>query len=243
MYDINQSLLASPKIYNVGRGGKKVEYIVEHYTAHIAPARNFALYAHNGGSGNSSFHYVLDGNEIYMSVHPANTAWQAGNSDFNQRSIGIEVVSNGEDFSRAEIDQLSWLTRKLMAEYGIDADHVIRHYDVIDHVVTGSTVNPHKMCPAPYTPNGADPTGKKWEVLHRTITQTSGFGGLPMEFLGRSNSTNEPLYYFCGMSYKPVNTQVESQAIQDIYKKVNGVSIPMIESPEVKHLRSVIDGH
>ena len=239
VYEINTSLMASPSIYNVGRGTEKVEYIVQHYTAHIAPARDFALYAHNGGSGQSSFHYVLDGSEIYMSVHPANTAWQAGNADFNRRSIGIETVSNGADFSKWEVDQLTWLTQKLMEQYGVDADHVIRHYDVADHIRYGSTVNPHKMCPAPYTPNGGDPSGEKWKALHAIIT---GSGKeLPMEFLGRS-TTNEPMMYFCGNSYRVVKTEVQSQAIQTMYKKTNGVAIPMIQAPEVAHLRAVIDG-
>ena len=167
-YAITQ-LAASPTIYNVGRGGAKVEWIVVHYTANTASAENEARYCARGGSGAASWHYCIDNLSIYRSVHPANTAWHAGNAYINRRSIGVEVCSAGDDFTSAETDRLRWLVRKLMAEYGVDAAHVIRHYDVADHA-QGSTVSPHKCCPAPYAPNGGDPTGRKWKELHEMIT-------------------------------------------------------------------------
>ena len=42
-------------------------------------------------------------------------------------------------FEPKVVDNLVWLTKKLMAQYNIPADHVIRHYDV-----TG------KLCPRPW---------------------------------------------------------------------------------------------
>ena len=33
-------------------------------------------------------------------------------------------------FEPKVVDNLVWLTKKLMAQYNIPADHVIRHYDV-----------------------------------------------------------------------------------------------------------------
>ena len=238
-YTINTSLPTSSSIYTSGRGGKKIEWIIVHYTANAGSAWAHAEYCRRGGSGASSWHYVIDNTSIYQGVSDENTAWQAGNFDFNQRSIGIEVVSVGEDFSQGEISQLAWLVQKLMKQYNIDAAHVIRHYDVVDHVTSGSTTNPHKTCPAPYVPTYGDPTGEKWQKLHATITG-HWKGELPMEFIGRSN-TKEPLMYFNGLSYKPIATQVQSTAIQELYKKINGTAIPMIESPYVAGLKAVID--
>lgn len=70
----------------------------------------------------------------------------------NQRSVGVECVSAGEDFTEEQVATLAALVQDLMARYGIPASSVIRHYDV-----TG------KECPAPYVDQG------KWDVLHERI--------------------------------------------------------------------------
>lgn len=81
--------------------------------------------------------------EIYQSVAEGDTAWHAGDWDMNCRSIGIEIISAGEDSSKAEIAKAAWLTQRLQQKYGIPDINVIRHYDV-----TG------KRCPAPYIEAG-----------------------------------------------------------------------------------------
>ena len=149
------------------------ELIVVHYTATDASAYNNALYLSRGGSGNSSAHYFVDGGgTIYQSVPDNRGAWHSGNYECNTRSIGIETVSAGEDFSEAEIAELAWLVQTLMASYGIPAERVIRHYDVADYF-DGYTIDPHKNCPAPYVDAG------KWAELHARITNggeiTGGF--------------------------------------------------------------------
>ena len=50
-----------------------------------------------------------------------------------------------------------------MARYGINADHVIRHYDVVDNF-GANTIDPHKNCPRPYIDEDA------WYELHEYIT-------------------------------------------------------------------------
>ena len=139
-------------------------WIVVHYTATDASAYNNALYFSRGGNWNSSAHYFIDGTGIiYQSVPHWRGAWHAGNYDCNTSSIGIEVVSSGQDFTSSEINELAWLVQKLMDEYGIDSDHVIRHYDVADYF-SGYTQDPHKNCPAPYV------NWDKWQELKETIT-------------------------------------------------------------------------
>lgn len=48
----------------------------------------------------------------------------------NCRSIGIEIISAGEDFSEAEIAKAAWLTQRLQEKYSIPDANVIRHFDV-----------------------------------------------------------------------------------------------------------------
>ena len=134
---------------------RAIDRIVVHYTGTTASARNNATYFSRNENQGASAHYFVDDitPEIYQSVAEGDTAWHAGNWDMNCRSIGIEVVSAGEDFSEVEIAKLTWLVQKLMAKYGIGASGVIRHYDV-----TG------KLCPAPYVDAG------KWAALKARIT-------------------------------------------------------------------------
>ncbi len=134
---------------------RAIDRIVVHYTGTTASARNNATYFSRNENQGASAHYFVDDitPEIYQSVAEGDTAWHAGNWDMNCRSIGIEVVSAGEDFSEVEIAKLTWLVQKLMAKYGIGASGVIRHYDV-----TG------KLCPAPYVDAG------KWAALKVRIT-------------------------------------------------------------------------
>lgn len=81
--------------------------------------------------------------DLLMGVAEGDTAWHAGNWLMNCRSVGIEVVSAGEDNSEVEVGKLAWLVQTLMKRYDISEGGVIRHYDV-----TG------KICPAPYIAAG-----------------------------------------------------------------------------------------
>ena len=141
------------------------EWIVVHYTATSASAYNNAVYFSRGGNGQSSAHYFIDGGgTVYQSVPDSRGAWHAGNYECNTHSIGIEVVSDGADFTSSEISELAWLVQSLMAKHGIPASRVIRHHDVADHF-GGYTVDPHKNCPAPYVNDG------KWANLKAEITE------------------------------------------------------------------------
>ena len=132
-----------------------VDHLLIHYSATKASAKNNAIYfSRNEGQGASAHLFVDDiSEEIYQSVRFEDTAWHAGNWAMNCRSIGIEVVSAGEDFSKVEQEKLRWLVSTLMERYGIPASNVIRHYDV-----TG------KICPAPYI------EASKWAALKSYIT-------------------------------------------------------------------------
>lgn len=154
--------------YNRVKRVTAVKYIVVHYTGAASSkpgvARANCIYF-SGGNRNASAHYFIDDANIYEYADPSVYAcWHVGDGHgkygiTNQNSIGIEVGSSGADFTEAEIDRLAWLVQTLMKRFGVDANHVVRHYDAS-----------RKMCPAPYSPNGKDPTGSKWNALHARIT-------------------------------------------------------------------------
>lgn len=139
-----------------------IDRIVVHYTSTLASARNNAIYFSRNERQGSSAHYFVDDitEEIYQSVSEQDTAWHAGNWDMNCRSVGIEVVSAGEDYSEVEIGKLAWLVGVLMQRYGIGPSGVIRHYDVTS-----------KICPAPYIEAG------RWAALKARICEAVGSGG------------------------------------------------------------------
>lgn len=128
--------------------------IVIHYTATLASARNNAIYFSRNERQRSSAHYFADDitDEIYQSAAEGDTAWRAGNWLMNCRSVGIEVLSAGEDYSEVEVGKLARHVQTLMKRYGISEGGVIRHYDE-----TG------KVCPAPYIAAGC------WVALRSCI--------------------------------------------------------------------------
>lgn len=170
---INSDILCGPHSYTEGRGGKRVDYIVVHYTGGTGNARQNAQYF-SSDPGNASAHLFVDGSgTVYLSVPLSDTAWAVGNFDMNQRSISIEVCSNGEDFTPEEISDLKWCVLSLMSTYGVPAGRVIRHHDCYDVAMTdgagaGSWVDPRKNCPAPYVDDA------KWHALWEVITGSDG---------------------------------------------------------------------
>jgi N-acetylmuramoyl-L-alanine amidase CwlA len=145
--------------YNIANRTSTVKYIVVHYTAGTGSARNNCIYFSNGNR-NASAHYFIDDDSIYEYADPkAYATWHCGDGGgkygiTNANSIGIEVVNTGNAFSEAEIEKLAWLVQKLMADFNVPADRVVRHYDAS-----------RKSCPAYYVKNSA-----KWTELHARIT-------------------------------------------------------------------------
>lgn len=170
------TLIANPGNYTPGRGGKSVQFLAVHYTDGDGSAKNNCVYFNRESVG-SSAHYFIDDEGIWQSVRDEDTAYAVGNFDMNQRSISIEVVSSGEDFSNAEIAHLAELVQSLVRRYDIKPENVIRHYDCYDFAKkygygSGKWIDPHKSCPAPYVDNS------KWHALWEKIT---GGADIPYE--------------------------------------------------------------
>ena len=147
-----------PSNYRAGRT-QPVRYIVMHYTANNGDtARNNCDYYHRVGGLQASAHYFCDEHGVMQSVRECDTAWHCG-AEAGQRywhpecrngnSIGIEMCSrkraDGSYYILPEtVANAAALAREIMQRYGIDTEHVLRHYDV-----TG------KHCPMPWVDDPA----------------------------------------------------------------------------------------
>ena len=206
---------------NFNERGTVPTWIVVHNTANYTSAEGTA---HNNTvwfkavNRRASAHYFIDdGDVIWQCVRDTDSAWHVGdswsrNGCYNSNAIGIEVCE-GEDgsFTENEIRTLSWLVRKLMAEYGIPAERVCRHHDV-----TG------KICPRGYIDEGA------WASLKaRIINGQAERSGVPMECILHPDESQK-LFYVNGndISYIPHPDGVEA-----INKLADGcgAKIPFVE--------------
>lgn len=148
-------LQADSSNFYSGRGGNSIKYIVVHYTAGNGDtAMNNAQYFHNNSGLQASAHYFVDEHSVVQSVRDTDGAWHCGgplesshhplhNICMNRNSLGVEmcsdVVGGKYTITQQTVDRAVDLVKYLMAKYGIDVDHVVRHYDV-----TG------KLCPEPW---------------------------------------------------------------------------------------------
>lgn len=144
-----------PSNYRAGRT-QPVRYIVMHYTANNGDtARNNCDYYHRVGGLQASAHYFVDEHGAMQSVREGDTAWHCGARAYwhpecrNGNSIGIEMCSrkraDGSYYIKPEtVANAATLAKGIMQRYGIDTEHVVRHYDV-----TG------KRCPMPWVDDPA----------------------------------------------------------------------------------------
>lgn len=142
-----------------------VRYIVMHYTANNGDtARNNCDYYHRVGGLWASAHYFCDEYGAMQSVRECDTAWHCGARAYwhpecrNANSIGIEMCSrkraDGSYYILPEtVANAAALARDIMQRYGIDTDHVLRHYDV-----TG------KRCPMPWVDDPA-----QWDAFKASL--------------------------------------------------------------------------
>lgn len=159
-----------PSNYRAGRT-QPVRYIVLHYTANNGDtARNNCDYYHRVGGLQASAHYFCDEYGVMQSVRECDTAWHCGARAYwhpecrNGNSIGIEMCSrkraDGSYCIKPEtVANAAALAREIMQRYGIDTDHVLRHYDV-----TG------KRCPMPWVDDPAQWTAFKDMLTPKNTT-------------------------------------------------------------------------
>lgn len=145
---------ADPSNYYSGRGGNSIKYIVMHYTANDGDTDEGNAHYFQGAGRRASAHYFVDEDSVTQSVRDNDAAWHCGGAlesshhplrgiCMNRNSLGVEmcsdIVGGKYTITPQTVDRAVELVKYLMAKYGIDVDHVVRHYDV-----TG------KLCPEPW---------------------------------------------------------------------------------------------
>lgn len=187
-------------VHTTAKAARAIEYIVIHYTAGVTSKAGSALslagYFATRPDDVSADFTVDDGVVVQYNPDIRNRyTWHCGGNKYatkggslygvckNSNSIGIEICcenSTGKmqdandksySFSDAAIANAEWLVKKLMAEYGIPAERVIRHYDV-----TG------KPCPGIVGWNTESGSEAKWEDFKQAIS-------------GAAVSASAPKYY------------------------------------------------
>ena len=172
---MSYTILKRHGAYNRKRRTQDVRYIVLHYTGSGGTAKGAALancQYFGRANRNASAHYFVDDGSIYEYADPREWyTWHCGDGHgkhgiTNANSIGIEVCQSGDrPYTSAEVSRVVWLVRHLMDEFGIDADHVVRHWDAS-----------RKACPLWYTPEGSG-GNDAWGALKARIMASAVYKG------------------------------------------------------------------
>lgn len=152
------------------RGTKGVRYIVMHYVGAGSSKKGNAAancIFFNKAKRNASADFFIDDSGIYRYNPNCEKfySWHCGDGHgkygiTNANSIGIEVCINGnKPYTHKEKRFARTLVRSLMKKYGINATHVVRHYDAS-----------RKLCPYYYTPKGKGGP-KAWKKLRAYLTK------------------------------------------------------------------------
>ena len=175
--------------------GRKIEYLAVHYTAGVScksgAAESCASWFANPSAGGSADYIVDEGGLVQYNPNPKNRyCWAVGGNKYNTQGgrlygvaknancVSLEICSGNSTgkitypndpryyFSDAVIEKAKEAVELIMGLYNIDADHVIRHYDVNG-----------KPCPGIIGWNKDSGSEDRWEDFHRSIggTQTKWF--------------------------------------------------------------------
>ena len=187
-------------VHTTAKANRSIDYIVIHYTAGVTSkagsAVNTADYFRTTTTEVSADFTVDDTAVVQYNGDIRNRyTWHCGGSKYatkggslygickNSNSIGIEICCNNStgkmqdandksySFSDAAVANAVWLVKRLMAEYNIPVERVIRHYDV-----TG------KPCPGIIGWNADSGSEAKWTAFKQAIS-------------GAAVSASAPKYY------------------------------------------------
>lgn len=147
--DVKQRF-AQPENYNA-KTRADIRYIVLHLAEKPgSDAKDHADYFAQRAEG-KSMHYFVDRRGVWQSVPETYTAWHCGTRGIyahaycrNQNSIGIALCGEKDNHGQLVLPQETMeraarLIQMLQNKYSINAEHILRHYDVT-----------HKICPEPF---------------------------------------------------------------------------------------------
>ena len=142
---------------------------VTHYTGGKGSARNNCIYFATANRNASADFFIDKNGDIweYNNILDGYYTWHCGDGKgaygiTNTNSIGVEVVSDGEDFTAAQRASLSKLYAHCCSILGRKLN-VVRHYDAS-----------RKYCPSPYV------EASKWGALKTEI-----LGGQPAQVVNK----------------------------------------------------------
>lgn len=190
-------------VHTTAKASRKIEYIIVHYTAGVTSkdgsAASLADYYRTTSTEVSSDFTVDDTSAVQYNPDIRNRyCWHCGGSKYNTKggsfygkctnanSIGVEICSTNStgkmqaandksySFTEAAVANAAELVLKLMSDYNIPAERVIRHYDV-----TG------KPCPGIIGWNADSGSEAEWNRFKKMI------GGNTTAV----NMENTPRYY------------------------------------------------
>lgn len=125
--------------------GNNIKYLVIHDTGNSSAGATALMHYKyfNGGDRSASAHYFVDGGNIIQTVEDSNASWHCGDGHDakgigNHNSIGIEICINSDGNYAQAVQNTVDLVKYLMAKYGIDLAHVVRHYDASGKNCPGS---------------------------------------------------------------------------------------------------------
>ena len=118
--------------YNIGRAEKPIDYIVIHHWGNEGQSFSGVVCWLCRMNGDSSAHYVVQGGRVECIVNPNDTAWHAGNWNYNLRTIGIECRPEMTD---GDFDTTARLIANLWKMYG--KKPIIGHRDIIPTACPG----------------------------------------------------------------------------------------------------------
>lgn len=184
--------------------GRKIEWLAIHYTAGVScsagSASGCASWFGNPSAGGSADYIVDERDLVQYNPDPRNRyCWAVGGSKYktqggrlygvakNANCVSLEICSGNKSgkitypndpnyyFTTAVLAKAIEATKYLMDLYGIDADHVIRHYDVNG-----------KCCPGVIGWNKDSGSEDKWESFHQSI------GGAPIKWYRVRKAWDKP---------------------------------------------------
>ena len=130
----------SPNFDATKRSNKQIKYLIFHYTG--MKNDHLAIKKLTSEKSKVSCHYYINKKgEIIQLVPESYVAWHAGKSKWkkdsllNKKSIGIEISNPGHDylykkFTKAQIDCLIKISRKLIKKYKIKKKNILGHSDI-----------------------------------------------------------------------------------------------------------------
>ena len=128
--EIKQSFIPVGR-YNRPVHANPCNYITIHDTGNYDKGAN--AYRHSeylkNPSTEESWHYTVDGNEIYQHLPDSESAYHAGDGagKGNRQSIGIEICVNSDGNLDAAADRAALLTAYLMELHDIPIGNVVQH--------------------------------------------------------------------------------------------------------------------